>query len=532
MELSKKTKYILFILLIILNLILRYSVIPHELTNDSFEMHIIANSLSEFGEARWWTHPLSVVGMYPNSYASATSFLMSGISQCTGLEIEKVTFVLGLILGLFSIFVSYILAGKIYNDDFFKFVVAFGFSVSPGILAFTTWALHARSPFVLLVPLFVYALLQTKKYSLRFGLITLFLALLLLVTHHLVFYLIPIFVAWFLVTLVYILKEHINVIKKVIKKSEHLMPLFIILAFCLMFAYAFMTHKFMMGGSRWDYQIYKEHLRYTGMFSFLAIGGFAYLVFKPEKHYGEWSLLTILMFLTIFIQQQMYMKWLIIIFAILLAGIGLTNIKRLGEKRIKHATSILVIFLLLTVCFSGYFQFLHSYAKPFACEKYVEDSTYTTALWLKENLNGTAICNHKYIGWMICAISGCPFLTGSYSYDQAYGLVDVSEFELITLPSSSEEYWMDSPYKIVGGSDSDAYWHRVMTSKYDSSTGTELLSKFNLTHMIENTRTDGFWTSHHGSRSSEFLHSLYGENSVTKIYNNGNINIWPLGGGT
>jgi hypothetical protein len=531
MKLSKKVKIELFVLLIILNLILRYSIPPHEIFPDSFEMHMLANSLSEFGEARWWVHPLSIIGMYQNSYASMISFLLSSISQCSGVDIESVIFIYGIIFGIFSLFASYLSAGSIYDDDLFKFLVAFGFSTSQGVLTYTTWTAHARSPFIILLPLFLYALLKSRKHRLRFGLVTVVLSLLLLATHHLVFYLLPIFAACFLVTSVYKIKEHINLIKI----SENLMPLFIISAFCLMFAYPFITHKFMTLGSRW-YNLtlmFNEYPRYIGILIFLALGGFAYLVFKPNKRYEEWTLLTILMFLTIFIFQEMYTKWFIILFAILLAGVGFMNLNKLreDEEKKKYATITIVTFLLLSVSFSGYFQFLREYGTdPGGLKRYMEDSTYAAGLWIKENIDGKGICNDRWLGWRIGATSGFPLLTGSSSNDQAYGFVDVREFELVKNPITSEEFWLASPYKRVAGTPSDEYWQRIMKTEYDSPVTSELIYRFNITHLLENTRTQGRWSSHRGRGygQSIFLHSIHEYGEKDRIYDCGNTNILEL----
>lgn len=529
MKLSKKVKIELFILLIILNLILRYSVTHHEIFHDSFEMHILANSLSEFGEARWWVHPLSIIGMYPNSYASAISFILSGISQCSGIDIELVIFIYGIIFGIFGIFASYILAGIIYDDDFFKFLVAFGFSVSQGILTVSTWSAHARSPFIILLPLFLYALLKSSKHHLRFGLITVILSLLLLATHHLAFYLIPIFAACFLVTIVYKLKEHISVIKKVIKRSENLMPFFLVSGFCLMFAYSFQTHHFMSVGSRWVNLecMAREYSRYIGILIFLAIGGFAYLLFKPNKRFEEWYLLVALLFLIPFIQDERYMKWFIIIFAILLAGIGLMNLHKLNERKKKYTTFIIVIFLLLSVTYSGFFQFMHTYqVGQGSLKRYMEDNTYITGLWIKENMDGRGICNSRWTGWRIGATSGFPLLTGSATDDQAYGFVDVSEFELVKVAVTSEKFWIDSPYKRVKGTVSDGYWQLIM-EKYYISKGYQHISRFNITYLIEDTRLHDYWASHHGYGPSPFVKVVH-EDTNNCIYDSMNFNIWRL----
>ena len=549
MKISKNIKFKLFILLIILNLILRYSIPHHEIFNDSFEMHILANSLSEFGEARWWTNSAAIVGMHPNSYASMVSFLLSGISQCTGLDIEYVTFVYGLIFGLFTIFAGYILAGMIYDDDLFKFGVAFGFSLSPAVLAYSTWTAHARSPFVLLLPLFVYALLRFREYPFRFGLITFSLSLLLLATHHMVFYLMPVFAGFFAAMFIlkfkgqtksildkvfmFLLKAPLpNMIKdyiKSLKSSDELIPFILIIGFLLMFGYSFVTHSFMTIGSRWANLSFmaNEYPRYTGILIFLSIGGFIYLLFKQHKQFGEWFLLLCLMFLTPFLQEHMYMKWFIVLFAILFAGMGLMNLNRLYKEKKKFASFAIVFFLVLSVCFSGYFQFLHPYSKSGSImERYLEDGTYTMGIWAKKNMDGNSISNDRWIGWRVASISGRPILTGSATDDQAYGFVDVSEFELVKNPITSEEFWIDSPYRRVKGTVSDGYWQYIVQSEYNSNRGSELIQRFNLRYVVENTRAEGYWLSHHGYRLSGLLESIYDKKNC--IYDNGNINVWYL----
>ena len=50
---SKKMKIVLFSLLIGLNIILRIPFYPHESGADTFIMHILANSVSQFGHAMY-----------------------------------------------------------------------------------------------------------------------------------------------------------------------------------------------------------------------------------------------------------------------------------------------------------------------------------------------------------------------------------------------------------------------------------------------------------------------------------------------
>lgn len=549
MRISNRMKFVLFILLIALNLILRYPLIDGELGIDSYEIHILANSVSTFGEARWWVNPLGIIGMYPNSYASSTPFFLSGISQCTGLDVESVMFLYGLIFGLFTIIAAYIVAGKIYDDDLYKFLVAFGFSTCEGVLNYTTWTAPARSPFIIILPLFLYALFSSRKYPFRFVFITSMLSLLLLATHHLVFYLIPIFAGFFAVLLFYRFKEQIvpiltrilnftgklplpATIKENIRSIEvfeNLMPIFLILGFGLMLAYPFLTHSFMSTSSRWANLslMLNEYPRYIGIPVFLAVGGFVHLIFKSDKRYEEWSLLTILMFLCVFIFDERYMKWFILIFAFLLAAIGFINIFRLSESGgKKSAVFLIIIFLLSSVCMSSFYQYWRTSGGLDFRTDYIRMDEHASAFWLNEYTNGASISNYQAMGSRIGAISTTPFFVGSYSNDQAYGFVDVRDWELEEVPITSEEFWLSSPYKRVSGLDADGHWVTLMKYEYNSPRGSEMVSKLNLTYLVENTELHGLAASRHGTPRSNFLYSIYEER--ISMYDNGKIRIWYI----
>lgn len=162
-----KSKFMLLSLLTILNIILRIPSIPHEKGGDSFVIHEYANSITRSGVGGWWTNWLAVFGSYPNTYASAIPFSLSGLSQLTGLnnvKMEDTLLLFSVIIGLFSIFAVYSLAGTVYNNFLFKFIMALFFSVSQGIMVFSTWELSTRGPFIILLPLFVFLLLKKIHY--------------------------------------------------------------------------------------------------------------------------------------------------------------------------------------------------------------------------------------------------------------------------------------------------------------------------------------------------------------------------------
>jgi len=152
---------LLFLFLIILNIVIRIPCTP-ELGTDSFFIHALCDSISAHGHAQWVSHPLSYLGLYPFSYPSGVPFLISGINQCAGIDMPSTILITSTFLGILSIFTSYLMAKSILNDNIFKFLVAFSFSLSPIILKFTIFNISTRGLFLVLLPLFVWSLFKQR----------------------------------------------------------------------------------------------------------------------------------------------------------------------------------------------------------------------------------------------------------------------------------------------------------------------------------------------------------------------------------
>ncbi len=524
MKFTNKTKTKLFIFAICLNFILRYQLIHHESGIDSFEMHLLANSISEFGQARWWLYPLSIIGMYPNSYASAISFFTSGISQCTGIGIEPSIYLYGIFLSFFSFFAVYILASKFYDDDFFKFITALLYSISPGIVEYSTWTAQGRSFFILMFPMLLYFLVQNiKKHKVRFIFLAFIVTIFLMTTHHLFFYLMPIFFASLMTKLIYKLNKNLQINKH----FEILQPLLIIFAFCLVVTYPFITGKFMTLPSKWGnlLNVINEYPRYIGIPILISIGGFFYIILKKNKRYGEWFVIIAPLSLGVFVFDTMYTKWIMIIFAILIAGIGVTNIQKLDNKRRKYGTTLIIVIILFSTFFTGYFQILRFQLIKEYNYKTIDENTYETGMWVDNRVDGISIGNSRWDTWKIAAISTQPFLTGSSSADQAYGLVDARDYELEKKSITSEEFWKDSPYSRIKGMTSDGYWQLIM-AQYYSSKGFQYVKLFNINYLVESIELGGNWKSQHGNQTSEFV--TYTHQSKDCIFNSGKWEIWKI----
>lgn len=175
------------LLLLLLNIIIRIPSIPHEKGYDSFFIHSLANSISYAGVAQWWINGMSVFGLYPYSYASAVPFSLSGISQTTGISMEITILIFCVTLGLFSVFASYSLATVLYDNFIHRFLFAAIFSISAGTVNLTSWEITTRAQILIFFPFLIYLVFQIIKLKIKFALLFILTALLLLATHHFVY---------------------------------------------------------------------------------------------------------------------------------------------------------------------------------------------------------------------------------------------------------------------------------------------------------------------------------------------------------
>ena len=533
MRLPLRTKAILMGLLVLLAVVFRYPTTPHEIGWDSFTVHLMANSISEFGYARWWIHPASIIGSYPYSgSASAVPFFLSGISQCTGMDVELVVLLYSMVLGIFSVFAAYLMAGAIWDNDIFKFLTAFVFSTSQGAVTFTTWTANARTLFIMMLPLFIYMLLRTRVFKARFCILTLFMLVLLLVTHHYIYFTVPIVLSYFVIIVVYSVGKHI----KSIEIPENLANFAMFAGLLIMLAIPFFTRTLMetdpgmgrSGGGRyaWIFYMLQNYTRYTGVLIVFAASGYIYLVLKRNKKFGDWFLLLCLASLAPLLYAITYMKWFVMSFTSLLISIAITNVTTVGMQeqthtmKRKYATSFVVILLLFSTIFVGYYQYLHFLNDPDPRTRYMEDRTHIGALWMNGAIDKdkNMIVASGYIPHRVASISKVPTLTGVGPADLAWGFVDQDKLEVKQLyPYTSVEFYVHDPYIKVNHTMTD--WYAAAIAKTDindhNSYAYHLTSRFNLSYCVEDME-----------HPTIFTWSL--QQTKNNLYDNGKIRIWHL----
>jgi hypothetical protein len=535
MKFSNRSKYILLGLLILLNIILRIPSYPHQTGYDSFHTSLLANIISLYGHARWWVHPLSIFGMYPYSYASAVPFILSGMSHLSGLEMEITVLIFDVFAGLLSIFTVYLLAGMIWDDDLFKFIVAFGCSTAQGMLVFTTWDISTRGLFIVLFPLFIYLLLRVQTNKLRASMLALVLFVLLASVHHYYYFTFPIIVSFIIIVVAtkifkskffQTIGDYVSTkLKRQTSSPKNFLNICYLVLFFITFLSPFFTVTFITAGSRygWVLDMFIINMRYTGPLILLTFGGFTYLVLKHDKRPEDWFLLIVLLFLIPFSYIHAYAHFILFTFLFLVIGVSLTNIAHVYNRKRKYVTFVIIASILIAVSFSGFYQRWHTGMHEGRSDWCMTDETYVGGKWIRNNINEckTMVGNggvHNVRSGRMAATSGGipPIWTGSRAADLSYGFLNESYIKVKENSPLTIEFYMDNPYVEVSGRSigGQLNWFSAQLD-IDRGHGKRIVNKFNLSYMIENTNI-------HDS----IIRSI--QEKKNNVYNSGKIRIWEI----
>jgi len=514
MSFSRRTKYLLIFLLILLNVVIRIPSVPHELGSpDEFTIHVLSNSLSTFGHAKWWIHiPLSIFGLYPYSYGSGSPFIFSGIFQCTDICDELAIWIYCVFAGVFVVLSAYLMAEQIKDDDLFKLLVAFVLSISQGMLTYLTWQTSARGLFFMIVPFFIYILLKSRVSVIKYGFLVGVIFTLLMATHLYFYTLIPLIISLAIILIFNKFNESVNLPKI----PNSLVGIGCILGVLVMFSIPFFTGIF-IESSRYGqlHSMFNYMIRYTGVFVFYAVGGFIYLSFKNNKTFGEWFLLFACACSAPVSYMKAYGHFITNIFLCVLICIGLTNVIKVGGRKKKYAFAIITICLLFSTAFSGFYQHWRTGAKVHTF--YMEESMYQGGVWIGDyvSMDKKLICNDYYGGIRTFSVSKIPTLSVREA-DFAYGFVNKDEIKVYKRSPWSVGFYKDMPYALIDPHDSDFYRRHIQDVDVSSQAGKALIHKLNVSYEIE---------SIYGV-SAKLIRSVHRERD--EVYDNGKISVWCL----
>ncbi|MCQ1535490.1 hypothetical protein FTO70_07285 [Methanosarcina sp. KYL-1] len=513
-EVSKKNKIVMLALLLIQNIVIRIPSIPHEKGFDSFFIHSLANSITTFGQANWWINWLSVAGLYPYSYASALPFSLSGFSQIiglTGIHMEKSILLYSILIGLFSVFTTYVLAGHIYDDFLFKYVTAFLFSTSQGILVFTTWEPSSRGLFMVLLPLFLFALLSKIEY-LKSSILVLMIGVFLATTHNFFYFLFPL-------TIIYVF---LTLFSKAF--SQKTMPIHInfnfnylyLFGLSIVFLIPFIDGSMIKAGSRygWIISMLTINTRFIGPLIFFAASGIIYLAFKKNKILKEWYFLILILILIPFNYNPTYGTYVLLLYLIIFISIAFRN---LLDASVKSTTyKVFVVFLILSsTVFSSYYN--HERTNRISDYNwFMKDSTYSASVWSNEYIPqnkygfGIGESNRLFV-----ASDGHPIMPLAGTSDLAYGFINGSQIEVSEVSPTSSSFYFNGPYLAENSVDIQGKTRWMLENDIDYKGVKPILKSYDLSYFIMPSTNSG--------RGIQSIRS-----KKSSIFDDGGISIWII----
>lgn len=512
-EVSKKNKIVLLALLSIQNIVIRIPSIPHEKGFDSFFIHSLANSITTFGQANWWINWLSVAGLYPYSYASALPFSLSGFSQLigfTGIHMEKSILLYSILIGLFSVFATYILAGHIYDDFLFKYIAAFLFSTCQGILVFTTWEPSSRGLFMVLLPLFLFALLSKIEYLKR-TILVLMIGVFLATTHNFFYFLFPLIILYVFLTLFSKTfsqnAAHIN--------SKFNLNYLYIFGLAIVFSIPFFTGSMIDAGSRyaWIIRIFTINARFIGPLIFFAVSGVIYLAFKRSKELKEWYFLILILMLIPFNYNPTYGTYVLLLYLIIFVSIAFRNLLEASPKSTIYKACVIFLILSSTL-FSSYYNHVRTNDRNY--NWFMQSSTYSASVWsnefIPEDAHGFGIGESNRL---FPASDGHPVMPFGGTSDLAYGFINTSQMEINKLSPTSSSFYFNGPYVAENGVDIQGKIKWMLENDIDYRGVKPILEAYNLSYFIMPSTSSG--------RGIQSIRS-----KKSPIFDDGGISIWII----
>ncbi|WIM42082.1 hypothetical protein [Methanosarcina mazei] len=517
---SRRTKFLLMGLLVILNIVMRIPSIPHEKGYDSFFIHSLANSVANFGVAQWWINWMSVFGLYPYSYASAVPFTLSGMSQLTGIRMEIVILLFCVLLGLFSIFASYSLATVLYDNFLHRFLFAVIFSSSAGTLNLTTWEITTRAQILVFFPFLLYLLFQIIKFKTKFVMLFIVTALLLLATHHFVYMGLFYSGLIFIVALIYKLNRNQPFqIQKTQLRNINLNYMYISSVFFLIILIFLYGSKWglITSGSRyaWIIDILMITGRNVGLTLLLSIGALIYYIFKKDKLLDEWAILICLIPTLIFSFNQTYGYLTTYLFVTLLGSAGLFNVIKNQKQNRKVVAATVVILIILNITFSTFFVHYRLGIGGGNSEWYMSEETYNTGEWIKENISWDkkAVSNSMQGNRLFASYGGQPVLYRDDISNYMNGFVTLNESKIEKKSPFSKSFYLDNPYVLKSGTTTSGLYSWISQYPITSENSQNFINGNNISYFYDDSLN---------------YNRLFGSlpQSKNSIYNSGRMRIW------
>lgn len=380
-----------FILLIVLNIIFRVPLTPHEIGDDSFYIHDLTDSIIDSGSIKWAIHPLSYFGLYALSYPAGAPATFAMVSQVINIDISWSIYFASLLFALLGMFSTYLLAGEFFERRYQQLLAAFLFSLSPLSLKYTLWTGSARGLFLMLLPLQVWFFLRyAKTRDARYFILTAVIFALLASVHKM-------FPLIALILLGYVIASHLpNSVKRM---NNYHLGCTLVIAYGLLFILPFVFIQ-----NEWSTLYVSNYIPIgeglhshivgaiitmgarLGLLIPLSVLGMAILLFKPKKQTEDWFLIVTTLLFTplLFYEEYIYTFQLPLLVLLSLSGllvtIGIFQ-RTFGLKSARAVLTCVLIVCVLITSFTLFIRYTNEHESGYG--NYLYESTYSLAQYVQ-----------------------------------------------------------------------------------------------------------------------------------------------------
>ncbi len=504
MKLGKRTVYCLLLALICANILLRLPRSEHETGVDSFFVHTLAASISDQGRAAWVINPLGYFGWYPLSYPSAGPFLISGLSQVTGLTEEGGILDLNLLYGVIGVLAAFALARSVRRDDVFALTMALIFSLAPRFMSFTLWSASTRNLFTALMPVFLWMMVRTYRNPTLPNLLVLTSVVVMMLATHRLTILLAVVVLAFVLAYVFIVLHRVMRVRfpryflarDARRWTPRLTLLLIVLTAVLMLLGTDVLNEYSEGeickGQTLRSQLCNlgvSTTRSVGLALPFALVGIMMIVREHNKGFLEAFLVFSMIALipTLFLRQ--YAGFYILPFVAAFAAQGVLGLMKVLAKRPRAAQAAVVASL---VAISGSsLAILEVEVERFTA---ITDANYTTGLYVRSLPEGNFVANDGLLGIRVASISGRGGLPigGAGTTHQSAELLIFGVVNATTVFASERRIPLteltiedDSPF-ILGGVNAIDDWIQDILEQPVIGIKNQTIAKYRLQYFIEN----------------------------------------------
>lgn len=525
-----------------LSVLLRYPTTEHEIGVDSFFIHNLATIITTQGQARWLMDPLSLFGLYPMSYPSADPFLLAAFAQMVGVSVETAILFISLALGVFGVFVSFVMAREFYNDNLFGVSVAFLYALAPRFLDFTLWTSSSRGLFMLLLPGFVWSIIRVMRdpKPKNVGMLTAILFLL-GVTHHLTALLLAVLGAGIasvaLLTILRVLR--LNLPRATLAQPFRKVSPYVALgAFATVasavVASAGVLPQYAQGelasGSSLGVELFNlgvSLMRSVGLSLILSVPGLVILVHRKNKGFSESLVLLSFLGLTPTLFLRAYTGFYILPFVTLLAGLAVVRLAAVQRRRIR-VILLAAAFSTAGILSAGILRYEVAHSPIMSLD------TYSAAVYVRGMTPGQVVLSNDGLrGVQVASTAGCAYLPvgGASTLFQSPELLAYRFFgpgEVIASLSrvSLGDISLDSDSPFFSSSiQAERDWVSIMQSSYGAQI--DLMTRYHPTLYLETGTRNASFFAYGSTYDSTFARTMY--LNAYKIYDDGSQSIWSIG---